>query len=196
MWCRPVNILGPRLCGDDQKKCFFAPEFTLDVSSLAFLSGIYFWLLFDNIIISISHLLIHSFTHPRLENLCNLCPCALGNRYPWSLSWAKSNGSVALRWVKFSVSFQPKTLIPQSKNQIFQIFFNSLSQNELRATSDEKRLYFRIKCAATSNYRGSVFLPSGKKQPNTKSLWGITNHNHRESRSAAQTPHQLSLAHD
>ncbi len=35
--------------------------------------------------------------------------------------------------------------------------FNSLSQIELRATSDEKRLYFRIKRAGSSNYRGSVF---------------------------------------
>ncbi len=30
--------------------------------------------------------------------------------------------------------------------------------------NDEKRLYFRIKHAATSNYRGSVFLPSRKKR--------------------------------
>jgi len=48
----------------------------------------------------------------------------------------------------------------------FSKIFNSLSQNELRATSDEKRLYFRIKRAATSNYRGSVFLPSGNKKTN------------------------------
>jgi len=36
--------------------------------------------------------------------------------------------------------------------------FNLLSQIELRATSDEKRLNFRIKHAGSSNYRGSVFL--------------------------------------
>jgi hypothetical protein len=47
----------------------------------------------------------------------------------------------------------------------FSKIFNSLSQNELRATSDEKRLYFRIKSAGSSNYRGTAFLPSGKKQP-------------------------------
>ena len=39
----------------------------------------------------------------------------------------------------------------------FSRIFIFLSQNELRATSDEKRLYFRIKSAGSSNYRGSVF---------------------------------------
>ncbi len=47
----------------------------------------------------------------------------------------------------------------------FSNIFNSLSQNELRATTDEKRLYFRIKSAGSSNYRGTTFLLPGKKQP-------------------------------
>ena len=41
----------------------------------------------------------------------------------------------------------------------FSKIFNSLSQIELRATSDEKRLYFRIKSAGSSNYRGATFSP-------------------------------------
>ena len=60
--------------------------------------------------------------------------------------------------------FSTKNADTSEQKLNFSKIFNLLSQNELRATSDEKRLYFRIKRAATSNYRGSVFLPSGKKQ--------------------------------
>jgi hypothetical protein len=60
--------------------------------------------------------------------------------------------------------FSIKTDDTSEQKSNFSKIFNSLSQNELRATSDEKRLYFRIKRAATSNCRGSVFLLSGKKQ--------------------------------
>ena len=46
--------------------------------------------------------------------------------------------------------------------------FNLLAQIELRATSGEKRLYFRNKSADSSNYRGATFFASGKKMPNNK----------------------------
>ena len=58
--------------------------------------------------------------------------------------------------------FSTKNADTSEQKSNFSKIFNSLSQNELRATSDEKRLYFRIKYACSSNYRGSVFLPSGK----------------------------------
>jgi len=45
----------------------------------------------------------------------------------------------------------------EQKSKFFKIF-NLLSQIELRATSNEKRLHFRNKSAGSSNYRGSVFL--------------------------------------
>jgi hypothetical protein len=54
----------------------------------------------------------------------------------------------------------------------FSKIFNLLSQIELRAASHEKRLYFRIKSAGSSNYRGNTFFASGKKT-NIKSLSGI-----------------------
>jgi len=47
--------------------------------------------------------------------------------------------------------------------------FNLLSQIELRATSDEKRLYFRNKSAGSFNYRGLPFFASSNKNPNLSS---------------------------
>jgi hypothetical protein len=54
--------------------------------------------------------------------------------------------------------FSTKSTDTCEQKSNFPKIFNLLSQNELRTTSDKKRLYFRIKSAATSNYRGSVFL--------------------------------------
>ena len=39
---RLISLIYTRFRGDDQKNCFFSPEFILDVSLLAFLSGIFF----------------------------------------------------------------------------------------------------------------------------------------------------------
>jgi hypothetical protein len=64
--------------------------------------------------------------------------------------------------------FSIKNADTSEQKSNFSRIFNSLSQNELRATSDEKRLYFRIKSAGSSNYRGSTFFASGKKMPNSK----------------------------
>ena len=66
--------------------------------------------------------------------------------------------------------FSTKNADTYEQKSNFSKIFNLLSQNELQATSDEKWLYFRIKHAATSNYRGATFFASGQKQPNTKSL--------------------------
>jgi hypothetical protein len=54
--------------------------------------------------------------------------------------------------------FSIKNADTSEQKSNFSKIFIFLSQNELRATSDEKRLYFRIKRAGSSNYRGSVFL--------------------------------------
>jgi hypothetical protein len=57
--------------------------------------------------------------------------------------------------------FSIKNADTSEQKSNFSKIFNSLSQNELRATSNEKRLYFRIKSADSSNYRGPTFFASG-----------------------------------
>ena len=92
---------------------------------------------------------------------------ALSTAYPACPERATRVEGSAAEWVewisavkigKILMKNQSKTLIPQNKNQNYQKIFNLLSQIELRATSDKKRLNFRNKRAGSSNYRGSVFL--------------------------------------
>ncbi len=53
---------------------------------------------------------------------------------------------------------QPKTLIPQGKNKKKQNFFIAYSVTSYSDYVVVGKDFFRIKRAATSNYRGSVFL--------------------------------------
>jgi len=64
---------------------------------------------------------------------------------------------VAVKICKIFLQFSIKNADTSEQKLNFLKNFNLLSQIELRATSDEKRLYFRIKSAGGSNYRGSVF---------------------------------------
>ena len=86
--------------------------------------------------------------------------------------------------------FSIKNADTSEQKSNFSKIFNSLSQIELRATSDEKRLYFRIKSEGSSNYRGSVFLLPELTRvyprvylhgSSAGGSFGGVNHEHRES---------------
>ena len=66
--------------------------------------------------------------------------------------------SLLVKIGKIFRQFSTKNADTSEQKSNFLKIFIFLSQNELRAMSDEKRLYFRIKRAGSSNYRGSVFL--------------------------------------
>jgi len=95
----------------------------------------------------------------------------------WHLTWLISETcpeQSLTEWVpgvnigKIFRQFSIKNADTSEQKSKFSKNFNLLSQIELRATSDEKRLYFRIKSAGSSNYRGAAFFASDKNQPNFK----------------------------
>ncbi len=70
---------------------------------------------------------------------------------------------------EFSVAKnQSKTLIPQNKYQIFQIFLTALLTSSYENHESRIEDFFRIKSAGSSNYRGTTFFASGNKKTNTK----------------------------
>ena len=116
---------------------------------------------------------------PRTPSWLKLNPCNLCPRYQWNL-WFKIG--------KKSSDFQSKTLIPQNKNQNFQKFLTCFTKSSYENHEPIFEIFFRIKSAGSSNYRGSVFLlpeftpsvcllvclpgatffASGQKMPNSK----------------------------
>jgi len=57
---------------------------------------------------------------------------------------------------------QSKTLIPQSKNQIFQKFLTYFPKSSYENHEPVFENFFRIKNAGSSNYRGAAFFASAR----------------------------------
>jgi len=91
--------------------------------------------------------------------VCNACA-----HFPATSSHNSCNDNVdeVFRLDRCKSVFSIKNADTSEQKSNFLKIFNLLSQIELRAMSDEKRLYFRIKRAGSSNYRGAAFSPLAK----------------------------------
>ena len=95
-------------------------------------------------------------------------PCSIFDIHSMSILCLESRVLISVKIGKNSARNQSKTLIPQSKNQIFWKFLTALLTSSYENPESRIEDYFRIKSAGSSNYRGATFLASGNKKTNSK----------------------------
>ncbi len=92
--------------------------------------------------------------------------CLKNAKIPVCLPAGKHKPPRGVKIGKISTFFQSKTLIPSSKNQIFQKFLTVLLTSSYETLKLRIEDFFRIKSAGSSNYRGATFFASGNKKIN------------------------------